>query len=113
MISQALLIFATLASASTPADAQNNLKQTIELAVTEKGFEPKSIDVKSGTEVTLKVTRKTDATCAKQIQVPTKNLKVDLPLDKPVTLALGSLAKGDIRFGCGMDMMETGVISVK
>lgn len=86
--------------------------QNIELSVTEKGFEPNSIDVKPGSDVVLKVTRKTDSTCAKQVQVPSKNIKMELPLNKTVSISLGKLEKGEIRFGCGMNMMEAGRIIV-
>lgn len=87
-------------------------KKTIELSVSEKGFDPKSIDVEAGSDVTLNVTRTTDDTCAKQIRIPSKDKKVNLPLNKPVKIALGKLAKGEIRFVCGMDM-ESGLIVVK
>jgi plastocyanin domain-containing protein len=36
--------------------------------------------------------------------VPSKKLKVDLPLNKPTEVKLGKLAKGEIRFACGMGM---------
>lgn len=94
-----------------PAMAQQK-EQVIDLQVTEKGFEPSSIDVKPGIPVILKVTRKTDSTCATQIKIQSKNIKKDLPLNKPVTIALGKLDKGEIRFGCGMDMI-TGNVFVK
>lgn len=86
--------------------------QVVELQVTEKGFEPGSVDVKPGVPVVLKVTRKTDSTCATQIKIQSKKIKKDLPLNKPVTITLGKLDKGEIRFGCGMDMI-TGNIFVK
>jgi plastocyanin domain-containing protein len=86
--------------------------QVVDLQVTEKGFEPSSIDVKPGVPAVLKVTRKTDSTCATQIKIQSKNIKKDLPLNKPITIALGKLEKGEIRFGCGMDMI-TGQILVK
>jgi plastocyanin domain-containing protein len=89
-----------------------SISQNVELSVTEKGFEPNSIDVKPGSDVVLKVTRKTDSTCAKQVQVPSKNTKMDLPLNKVVSISLGKLEKGEIRFGCGMNMMEAGRILV-
>ncbi len=94
-----------------PAIAQVK-NQIVELQVTEKGFEPSSVDVKPGVPVVLKVTRKTDSTCATKIKIQSKNLKKDLPLNKPVTIVLGKLEKGEIRFGCGMDMV-TGNIIVK
>ncbi len=86
--------------------------ESVVLSVTEKGFEPKTVDVKPNVPVVLKVTRKTDSTCAKQILIPSKNIKKDLPLNKEVVIALGKLEKGEIRFSCGMKM-ETGTINVK
>ena len=82
------------------------------LKVTEKGFEPESITVPSGEEVTLKVTRTTENTCAKELQVPSKKLKAKLPLNKEVSLSLGALPKGEVKFACGMSMMS-GVILAK
>ena len=86
--------------------------QVVDLQVTEKGFEPSSVDVKPGIPVVLKVTRKTDSTCATQIEVKSKGVKKDLPLNKPVTIVLGKLDKGEIRFGCQMNMI-TGSILIK
>ncbi|MGE4130536.1 MAG: cupredoxin domain-containing protein [Bdellovibrionales bacterium] len=94
-----------------PAIAETKA-QVVELQVTEKGFEPSSVNMKPGVPVVLKVTRKTDSTCATQIKIQSKKIKKDLPLNKPVTIALGKLDKGEIRFGCGMDMI-TGQIFVK
>lgn len=91
---------------------QKNHGQNVELSVTEKGFEPNQINVKPGEPVTLKVTRKTDSTCATAIQIPAKNIKKDLPLNKVVSIDLGKLEKGEIRFACGMDMVS-GIILVK
>lgn len=87
--------------------------QTVAIAVTENGFEPANIDVKPGIPVTLKITRKTDATCATAIQVPSKKIKKKLPLNKEVSIALGKLEKGEIRFGCAMGMMLDGKIFVR
>lgn len=86
-------------------------EQVIDLQVTEKGFEPNSIDVKPGVPIILKVTRKTDSTCATQINIKSKNIKRDLPINKEVIISLGKLEKGEIRFGCGMDMITGGALS--
>ncbi len=91
-------------------DAKNT--QVIDLQVNEKGFEPQQIDVKPGTAVTLKITRKTDSTCAAAIKIPSKKIKRDLPLNETVSIDLGKLEKGEIRFTCGMNMM-TGMINVQ
>ena len=86
--------------------------RVIELTVTEKGFEPSTVDVEPGTPVVLKVTRKTDSTCATQIKIDSKKITKDLPLNKTVSIDIGKLEKGEIRFGCGMDMI-TGKIFVR
>ena len=93
------------------AFAADNI-QSISLQVTEKGFVPNKIDVKAGSHVILKVTRKTDDTCATQIAIKDKKIKKELPLNKEVSIDVGVLKKGEVRFACGMDMI-TGLIVVK
>lgn len=83
--------------------------QTTNLSVTEKGFEPDKITVKPGTHLVLKVTRKTNATCATEIVIKDKKIKQELPLNKEVSIDVGVLAKGKVSFACGMDMIS-GVI---
>lgn len=86
--------------------------QSVNLLVTEKGFEPSTINVTPGTNVELKITRKTNSTCAREILIPSKNIKKELPLNKTVNIQTGKLGKGEITFACGMNMV-TGVIVVK
>lgn len=105
-------VFALLFAMNLQPTLAQAKDQIVDLQVTEKGFEPSSVDVKPGVAVVLKVTRKTDATCATQIKIQSKNIKKDLPLNKTVTVSLGKLDKGEIRFGCGMDMI-TGTVFVK
>jgi plastocyanin domain-containing protein len=93
------------------AETKDSTAQQVQLQVTEKGFEPSSINVKPGTAVVLNVTRKTDSTCATAIQIPSKKIKKDLPLNKTVSIELGKLEKGEIKFACGMKML-TGVIII-
>ena len=106
-----IIIALSLALNIQPAIAKDK-DQIVELQVTEKGFEPSSVDVRPGVPVILKITRKTDSTCATQIKIQSKNIKRELPLEKTITIALGKLDKGEIRFGCGMDMI-TGQIIIK
>ena len=93
--------------------AEARTQEKIKIEVTEKGFVPSAINVKPGTNVTLEVTRKTENTCSKEILVPSRNITQMLPLNKPVTIALGELQAGEIRFGCAMDLMDSGTIIVK
>lgn len=80
-------------------------KIKVDLSVTAKGFEPNKVDVPAHQPVTLKITRKTDDTCANEIQIPSLKLKKKLPLNKTVSINLGRLEKGN--------MMESGIIYVK
>lgn len=109
-----LLILAAVGfiSATVPTQAEQSKKITVDLAVTENGFEPKSIDVKPGSNVVLKVTRKTDSTCAKEISVPSKKIKKPLPLNTVVSFDLGRIDKGEFKFACGMNMIS-GVVVAK
>lgn len=102
-----LLSLVTLAAAANDKPAQQiAVQQIVQLSVTEKGFEPDKIIVKPGTHVILNITRKTDSTCATQIKISEKKIKKDLPLNKVVTLDIGTLEKGKIKFACGMDMIS-------
>lgn len=85
--------------------------QKISLQVTENGFEPNEIKVKRGSHVILKINRKTETTCATQIVMKERAIKVDLPLNKDISVDLGILKKGDIRFACGMDMISGHIIA--
>ena len=109
---RAILILATLGLFSGSAFSAQGKQQVVEIQVTEKGFEPATVDVKPGTDVTLKITRKTNSTCATQVKIQNKNIKKDLPLNQPISISLGRLDKGEVRFDCGMDMI-TGQILVK
>ena len=52
-------------------------KQTINIAVTEKGFEPATLKVAPNQEISLAFTRKTDSTCATEIIFPAQKIKKD------------------------------------
>lgn len=84
--------------------------QDFSLLVTEKGFEPSTLKVKTNILTILKITRKTDSTCARQLVIPSKNIKVDLPLNKEVSINVGKLDKGEVKFGCAMNMMVNAVL---
>lgn len=101
----AAFLFTQSVFAEKPAKSE-----ILEVQVTEKGFEPSELDAKAGANVVLRITRKTDATCATAIQVPSKKMKKELPLNKAVNVDLGKLEKGEIRFACGMDMVSGKVI---
>jgi plastocyanin domain-containing protein len=86
--------------------------KTVEVAVTDRGFEPREITVRAGQPVTLLVTRKTEATCVKEFVIADAGIRRDLPLDKEVAISLTPEKKGKLRFACPMDMVG-GTIKVQ
>jgi plastocyanin domain-containing protein len=87
--------------------------KTVEMAVTDKGFEPSDVKVKKGEPVTLVITRKTDKTCATEIVIDEHKVKTSLPLNKPVTVTFTPTKSGELKYGCGMNKMVGGVIKVE
>lgn len=77
----------------------------VTVAVTEEGFVPAEIPAKAGQAITLVVTRKTDATCAKEIVFADLGVTKELPLDQGVEVTVTPTKTGDLRFACGMDMI--------
>jgi plastocyanin domain-containing protein len=84
----------------------------VEISVTEQGFEPSRIEARAGQMLTLVVTRRTEATCVKEIVVGKDSVRKDLPLNVPVTVAFVPTAPGEIPFACAMGMYS-GTIVVK
>lgn len=104
-------ILSLMANLSFAAD-KTQAAQIIEVQVTENGFEPNQIEVKADTPVVLKVTRKTDNTCATEVKMKEKKVNKALPLNETVSVDLGKLKKGEHKYSCGMDMLS-GLITAK
>ena len=84
----------------------------VPVTVTEKGFEPSRIEVKKGSNATLVFTRLTDKTCATDVVFSGNGAHLDLPLNQPVRIALGTVNE-NISFACGMKMITGEVVAVR
>ena len=101
-------------TSSALADAPKQPSR-IAIAVTARGFDPDAITVPAKTPLTLVFTRTTDQTCTKTVVITLddgKNIERDLPLDKPVEIAVTFPKAGKLGYACSMDMTK-GVIVVK
>jgi plastocyanin domain-containing protein len=87
--------------------------QTVEMKVTDKGFEPAAVTVKKGEPVTLIITRTTDKTCATEIVVDDHNINTKLPLNKATKVTFTPKKSGELKYGCGMNKMIGGVLTVQ
>jgi plastocyanin domain-containing protein len=95
---------------SAPAPAAG---KTIQMSVTEKGFEPALVKVKKGEPVTLVITRKTEKTCATEIVIDEEKISTKLPLNQAVTVSFTPKKAGDMKYGCAMGKMIGGVLKVE
>jgi plastocyanin domain-containing protein len=84
----------------------------VPVRVTEKGFEPSRIEVKKGSNATLVFTRVTDKTCATDVVFSGNGAHLDLPLNQPVRIALGTVNE-NIPFACGMKMFTGEIVAMR
>ncbi|MBO0798550.1 MAG: cupredoxin domain-containing protein [Blastocatellia bacterium] len=84
---------------------QQNDSQTANVAVTDKGFEPSSLKLKTGVPAKVTFTRKSDDTCADEVVIKDYNIDRKLPLNEPVTVEF-TPRKGEFTYGCGMGMVK-------
>ena len=84
----------------------------IQIAVTDAGFEPKSVTIRKGHAAVLVITRKTDRTCATEAVFAETGRKYDLPLDTAVRIDLTGVTPGTLHYACGMDMYK-GTVTIE
>ena len=82
--------------------------RTIPVSATADGYTPDKITGKPGEKLKLVFTRTIDSSCLSQLKTPDGTL-VDLPMNKPVEVAVTVPQTGQVGFACGMDMFH-GVI---
>ncbi|MBA3464159.1 MAG: cupredoxin domain-containing protein [Deltaproteobacteria bacterium] len=85
-----------------------------DIIVTKAGFEPKNVTVPRGKPVILRFERRIERTCGTEVVMTVDGRKIekDLPLNKPVELALTFRTAGTVKYACSMDMIR-GTITVQ
>ncbi|MBL8916385.1 MAG: cupredoxin domain-containing protein [Archangium sp.] len=86
--------------------------RTIEMKVTEAGFEPNEVHVQAGEAVRLDIKRVAARTCATSIESPGLLAKTRLPLGEKVSVEFTPCDSGSFRFGCSMQMHIGGTLVV-
>lgn len=94
-----------------PAPERPAFDRLVEIAVTERGFEPAAVAVKKGEMVRLVVRRKTDATPARELVLDEFLVWLQLPLNEPAVDTFRAYRAGEFRFSCA-DGKVTGVLRV-
>ena len=77
-----------------------------------EGYKPDRIPGKPGEKLMLVFTRTADASCIAQLKTPDGKL-VDLPMGKPVEVAVMVPQSGEVGFACGMDMFHGAIVAEK
>jgi RND family efflux transporter MFP subunit len=84
--------------------------QTIAIAVTKEGFVPATAEAKADVPAELVFTRRTDDTCAKEVEVPSMKVRKALPLNQPVSVTVPAGPARSMAFVCGMNMLKGSVV---
>lgn len=85
--------------------------RTIEISVTEAGFEPAAVMAKKGERVRLVVKRRTDETCVREFILDEFLIWRRLPLNEAVTETFIAGRTGEFRFHC-LEGAVSGVFTV-
>jgi len=102
------------AEAKPAAPAKVAAAARFDIAVTSAGFEPKNVTVPRGKPVVLRFERRVERTCGTEVVMTVDGQKIqkDLPLNKPVELAMTFGTAGVVKYACSMDMIR-GTITVQ
>jgi membrane fusion protein, heavy metal efflux system len=82
----------------------------ISVAITNRGFEPATIKLSEGRPAHITFTRKTDVTCATDIELPDYGIRRPLPLDAPVTVTITPKRDTLAGFQCAMGMIKGAIV---
>jgi plastocyanin domain-containing protein len=82
----------------------------VSVQASKEGYSPDKIAGKPGEKLVLVFTRTADSECISQLKAPDGKL-VDLPLNKPVEVAVTVPQTGEVGFACGMDMFHGVVVA--
>ena len=93
---------------TAPAAQTADGARKVPIEVNKEGYTPAKIPGKPGEKLDLVFTRTFEADCISQVKTPDGKL-VDLPMNKPVEVAVTVPQTGELGFACGMDMFH-GVI---
>ena len=78
--------------------------------MTREGFVPATVEASAGAALELVFTRRTNETCAKEVEVPSLKIRKMLPLNQPVSITIPAGPARAVDFVCGMNMLKGSVV---
>ena len=82
----------------------------IDVMASINGYNPERIAGKPGEKLMLVFTRTIEGECLAQLKTPDGKL-IELPMNKPVEVAVTVPQTGELAFACGMDMFKGTVVA--
>lgn len=98
-------------AAAAGAPSADGVRQ-VPVDVVKDGYSPDRITGKPGEKLNLVFTRKVDGHCYEELKTPDGKL-VALPRDKPVEIPVTVPQDGEVKFACGMGMLEGVIVADK
>jgi len=83
--------------------------QRVAIAVTTEGFVPAAATATADVPIELVFTRRTDDTCAREVEVPSLKTRKALPLNQPISIVIPPGPARTLVFMCGMNMLKGSV----
>jgi hypothetical protein len=88
------------ARSTAPALTLPTGPRIVDVRVTEAGFAPSEVRAGVGESISLRITRETEATCAKEVNVFGRGVQVALPRGQEVKITVDVDSPGDVQVGC-------------
>jgi plastocyanin len=98
------------APAPAAAAATDNDGRRVAIEANKDGYTPAKIPGKPGEKLVLEFTRTFDADCIAKLKTP-DGQTIELPMNKPVDVAVTVPQTGEVGFACGMDMFHGVVVA--
>ena len=99
-------VFSIAALAQSTKKSAKPKTQTAKVLISEKGYEPGSLNLRRGVPAKITFLRTTDRTCGTEIVIPAYGINVPLPLYEKVLVSFTPTKTGEYGFTCGMNMMR-------
>ena len=97
---------AIAATAQSTKKSAKPKTQTAKVLISEKGYEPGSLNLRRGIPAKITFLRTTDRTCGTEIVIPAYGINKPLPLYEKVVVSFIPNKTGEFGFTCGMNMMH-------
>lgn len=84
--------------------------RTVPIQAGMEGYVPDTIPGKPGEKLKLVFTRTVEGECLRELKTPEGKV-IELPMNKPVEIAITVPQSGELTFACGMDMFQGKIIA--